>query len=87
MTDENTFNVKFFASCREIAGIGECTITLPKTKSSAIDLINHVIELHPDLSESMEEVSVAVNKKYISDKKHILMDGDIVAFIPPISGG
>ena len=50
-------------------------------------LINEVIKLYPDLTDSMEEISIAVNKKYMTDKCHIVHGGDIIAFIPPISGG
>ena len=87
MSEEITVDLKFFASCREIAGTSNCSVTLPKTKLCVLDLINHVLEIYPDLSESVNEVSIAVNKKYIEDTAHELQQGDVIAFIPPISGG
>jgi molybdopterin converting factor subunit 1 len=79
--------LKLFASCREIAGISSCNITLTPPQHSVMDLINNVLEQFPDLADSVSELSIAVNKKYITEKDHLLSDNDIVAFIPPISGG
>lgn len=79
--------LKLFASCREIAGISSCDIKLTSESHTVLDLINQVVDLYPDLSDSVNEMSVAVNKKYITEKDYLLSNNDIVAFIPPISGG
>jgi len=87
MKESIIVELKFFASCREIVGISSCSITLTETNRSVLDLINTVVDMYPDLSDSVSELSIAVNKTYITDKNHLLKNKDIVAFIPPISGG
>ena len=79
--------VKFFASCREVVGINSCEMTLQYPSNKLINVINNILELYPLLEDNIQEVSIAVNKKYINDKEHIIKDGDIIALIPPISGG
>ncbi|WP_019241119.1 MULTISPECIES: molybdopterin converting factor subunit 1 [Bacillus] len=38
------------------------------------------------LAEELKAVMVAVNEEFV-DEDYILVDGDTVAFIPPVSGG
>jgi len=50
------------------------------------DLINFLKEKYPEISQSFENIMIAVNEEYV-DNKTELKDGDIVALIPPVSGG
>ena len=75
--------VLFFASFREVVGHSSQTFELSEGETTS-DLFAHISQIYPSLL--LESISVVVNKKYISDPV-ILMDGDEVAFCPPISGG
>ena len=43
-------------------------------------------ERFPGLTGDPSSLVVAVNREY-TDHQHVLMDGDEVALIPPVSGG
>ena len=78
-------NIKilFFASLRDMAGMGEQQIEV-NTGISAAELWQQVsadFELLPD------KVLCAVNQEYV-DTDYVLKEGDHeVAFFPPVTGG
>lgn len=78
-------NVKFFASCREIVGTSEISLEL-ESDSTTDSLILILIARFPRLNDSIQQVSIAVNKRYIEGSQS-LKDGDEVALLPPMSGG
>ncbi len=49
-------------------------------------LIQFLKQKYPEISENLDNVMVAVNEEYV-DKNYRLKSGDIVALIPPVSGG
>lgn len=77
--------VLLFASFREIVGASELALTVNdgSTTSTVFELL---CEMHPRLKLGADQISVAVNKAYISAPSE-LKDNDEVAFLPPISGG
>lgn len=77
--------VKFFASTREIAGKPSLELEVNES-STTKDVIETILQSIPDLKDGIDEVSIAVNKKYVRDVV-TLCDGDEVAFLPPMSGG
>jgi molybdopterin converting factor subunit 1 len=85
MTEVNV-KIIFFAQARELAQLNSTNIKVPQTlyghdlRSLLVDQFNLL---------SIENVFIiAVNENYISDSLEItLIEGDIVAIIPPISGG
>lgn len=77
--------VLFFASCRDLVGTPEASISLPDHASVA-DLLTRLAEEHPRLREMESSLMVSVNQTYV-DWTRWLSDGDEVAFIPPVSGG
>jgi MoaE-MoaD fusion protein len=74
--------VLFFAGHRRAAGVGESQLEVPDGSSvrSAAAFIAGQFKL--TLAGSM----VAVNDEY-ADPERVLKDGDILAIIPPVSGG
>jgi molybdopterin converting factor small subunit len=44
------------------------------------------MERHPQLASILEACTMAINEEYLGDAC-ILKNGDVVAIIPPISGG
>ena len=76
--------VKFFASCRELTGVNAVKVSAEVKDTS--ELIALLLEMYPDLKSGIDEVSLAVNKKYIEGPT-TLHDNDEVALLPPMSGG
>lgn len=77
--------VLFFASCRELVGTPEASISLP-VRASVADLLARLAEEHPRFRDMEGSLMVSVNQAYV-DRTRRLSDGDEVALIPPVSGG
>ena len=73
--------ILFFARLREIVGD---FITIDCSQCTVQELIHHVEQLHPGIS--LMETMVAINEEFASNLD-IVKSGDVVAFIPPVSGG
>lgn len=73
--------VMFFAHLRD--AVGEESVSVDLTGKT-------VVEAKAILSEqygvNLDSVMSAVNEEFASDED-LLSDGDVVAFIPPVSGG
>lgn len=57
--------VLFFASFREIVGSSSLELTIDDG-STTVKLFSALCEMHPQLSLGADQVSIAVNKAYIS---------------------
>jgi molybdopterin converting factor small subunit len=79
----NKIKVLYFASSRR--GNAEEIFECQKGDSlkKLLGFISEKYDLHEVLSKSL----IAVNGNYVSKEKCILIDGDEVAIIPPVSGG
>jgi molybdopterin converting factor subunit 1 len=77
--------VKLFAAARELAGSGETQIELP-IGATVGELRSALIVATPSLAALAERSMVAVNEEYASDAT-LLRESDVVALIPPVSGG
>ena len=77
--------VRLFARYKEKAGISELRVELPD-HSAVSDLATEVLRLHPSLISDATKLVVAVNEEY-QQHSHELREGDVVALIPPVSGG
>ena len=72
--------VRFFASLREQIGYAERTLdAVPVSIAAAWEEAAGGRELPPNLL-------AAVNMEYV-DLDHVVVDGDEVAFFPPVTGG
>mmetsp|Transcript_12523 Transcript_12523/g.18913 ORF Transcript_12523/g.18913 Transcript_12523/m.18913 type:complete len:82 (+) Transcript_12523:210-455(+) len=78
-------NIKFFASAREVVGIHSLSLDV-EADCDTDTLRNILLEKFPQLTDSIHEISIAVNKKYIQGVQ-VLQPNDEIALIPPISGG
>ena len=76
--------VRFFALYGELVGRDEEEYTL-KSGSKVEDLINLVVEKHEHMKE-LKGMLVAINNVFVKSGTH-LKDGDVVALLPPVSGG
>jgi molybdopterin synthase sulfur carrier subunit len=50
------------------------------------DLKNFLQEKYPEIKEILDKSMFAVNENYVTED-YKLKDGDLVALIPPVSGG
>lgn len=75
----------FFAAARELCACREAELDVPDacTAGAALDL---VLLRFPALAPLRPSLQLAVNQKY-SPLDAALREGDVVALIPPISGG
>ncbi|PLT30260.1 molybdopterin converting factor subunit 1 [Peribacillus deserti] len=74
--------VLFFAHLKDV--IGSESVTLEMGGENIISLKKRISDQYR--IDSLHTVMVAVNEEFADDST-ILSDGDIVAFIPPVSGG
>ena len=77
--------VRLFARLREIVGANELTRKIP-IDSTVIVVWNDLAREFPDLMAYQNSISTAVNTEY-ARMDTALMEGDEVAFLPPVSGG
>ena len=75
----------FFAILREITGTDQQELEVPHG-TSATQLWELLRSRYPRLSAYSHPPMVAVNESFASPES-ALADGDVVAFIPPVSGG
>ena len=80
-----TVNVRLFAGLREM--IGEREIRVSLTDGAAIsDLLARIGDDHPIVRPLLRTLVCAVEEEYVTGG-HLLKEGDLVALIPPVSGG
>lgn len=75
-------SVLFFAELQEKSGKEKITV---ETTGITIKELKQNIQSDYDLKE-IDQAMVAINEEYAGDET-VLNNGDIVAFIPPVSGG
>lgn len=75
--------ILFFAQLEESVGSREVELKIEPITIK--DLKAQLLEKYPNLP-SLENTIVAVNEEY-ADEDTVINENDIVAFIPPVSGG
>jgi len=75
-------DVLFFAELQEAVGENKLSfdvenITVNELKSTWLEKYH---------AESLDKAMIAVNEEYVGEET-VLQRGDVVAFIPPVSGG
>ena len=80
-----TITVLYFAKMRSIMGSSREVF---ETTSTVKELLDKIAAVHPSLASVIPSCAVAVNEKYVDDfSRYELKDNDVVALIPPVSGG
>jgi molybdopterin converting factor small subunit len=78
--------VLLFAGARELSGCNEGEIEANTTES--YDTLLAKVVKHFSLYKIQHSLILAVNEEYPSqDKNLVLRNGDLIAVIPPLSGG
>lgn len=75
--------VLYFAHLKEIININEEQITLNQDYS-VLNFKQYLVVKHPELKD--ETFQVAVNEEFVQESS-VITDQDVVALIPPVSGG
>ncbi|SDW26319.1 molybdopterin synthase sulfur carrier subunit [Lutibacter oricola] len=76
--------VLFFGITTDIVGENSTSLTVESNTSIKI-LKSKLIQKYPSL-KNLNEFAIAVNEEY-AENDLILKDNDVVAVIPPVSGG
>ena len=77
--------VQVFARLREMAGRGEWECEVPDG-ADVSDVWRTVTARHPDLAPFTSSISCARNEDFARMTAPV-RDGDVIAFLPPVSGG
>ncbi len=78
-------DILYFSSLKDKVKKNKETVDVdPDTNLN--QLIQFLKQKHPEISQNLDNVMVAVNEQYV-EKDYSLKEGDIVALIPPVSGG
>lgn len=84
--DLASVTVLYFAALRDLAGQSEEQISLPQSPQRVEALLAVLEQRHAGLSGRLQAVRVAVNEEFV-EKQTYLQGGEVVALIPPVSGG
>jgi molybdopterin converting factor subunit 1 len=78
--------VLYFAALRDLSGTNEERVSLPAASVSVATLLALLQDRHGALRGRLESVRVAVDEEF-TELSHELCGGEVVALIPPVSGG
>lgn len=81
-----TITVLYFAAVRDLVGRDEERIALPPEVATIGALAEHLAARHPALDGRLAFVRFARNEAFATDAEAIV-EGDVVALIPPVAGG
>ena len=76
----------YFASVREAVGASEAQLTLSDDVQTIADLALYLEQTEVTLARRLASVRFAINEAFVSPDAPI-SDGDVIAVIPPVSGG
>lgn len=76
--------VLFFGIVRDI--VGENSIELELIEDSSVNIFHQVLRKRYSGLTDIENFAVAVNEEY-ADRDYLIHENDVIAIIPPVSGG
>jgi molybdopterin converting factor subunit 1 len=82
----SSVSVLYFAALRDLARTHEEEVDLGDEPLSVANLLGLLQQRHPELAGRLQSVRVAVNEEFVDTGTH-LSGGEVVALIPPVSGG
>jgi sulfur-carrier protein len=78
--------VLYFAGLRDAVGLAEEALDLPATIRTVGELADHLAERHDAYAERRASVRLARNESF-AGLDEPLVEGDVIALIPPVAGG
>jgi len=81
-----TVSVLYFAALRDLAGTAEERLSLPPGPLDVGGLLQLLEARHGALAGRLQSVRVAVDEEF-TELSRELVGGEVVALIPPVSGG
>lgn len=78
--------VLYFAALRDLSGVAEEQVPLDAPGGDVSALLQALQTRHAALAGRLESVRVAVNEEFVETSTR-LRGGEVVALIPPVSGG
>ena len=82
--------IRYFASLREQLGCERETLTIPESGLTLPELVALLGEVHgPEVAEALigPGVRIAFNDELTDGQPGLVRPGDVVAFLPPVTGG
>lgn len=79
-------SVLYFAALRDLAGTGDERVNLPSVPCSVEAFLRALEQRHGALGGRLQSVRVAVDEEF-AELSRELVGGEVVALIPPVSGG
>lgn len=82
--------VRYFASLREAAGLEQEEVAVVAPGVTLPDLLEYLRDAHDELFVERlvgPGVRIAVNDELLDAPPGLLGPGDVVAFLPPVTGG
>jgi molybdopterin converting factor subunit 1 len=76
----------YFAALKERVGRESEDVELPADVTRVADLARFLPTLRPLLAGTLGSVRIAVGDEFASPERE-LVEGDVVALLPPVSGG
>ena len=79
-------SVLYFGGAKESAGKAEEQLELPGSIRTIGDFAAFLEKKHPTLAGRLGAVRFAINETFV-DATAVIASGDVIAVIPPVSGG
>jgi molybdopterin synthase sulfur carrier subunit len=86
MTSTRAVSVLYFGGAKESAGRAEEQLELPDAVRTIGDFAAFLEQKHPTLGGCLGAVRFAINETFV-DTASVIAPGDVIAVIPPVSGG
>lgn len=78
--------VLYFAGLREAVGLSEEAVEVPPGARTVGGLADYLAGRHRPFAERRAHVRIARNESFALDDE-VLVEGDVIALIPPVAGG
>ena len=78
-------HVQFFSRLRDLAGVSEIKIGVPK-EATAADLLEILYSRTPALRDWDKSILIAADLEFVS-RDYILQPNDQISIMPPVQGG
>jgi molybdopterin converting factor small subunit len=79
--------VEFWGPARDLTGVGSLDLSFVRPNGITVGFLREQLGAEfPRLALAGGSLRLAVNEEFVKDNRK-LVDGDVVAVIPPVSGG